>query len=69
MDLLFELIDLQQYRSSPTFTFVFTLRADFLEQALSHRPLADTLQNSDLKLGPMTREELGRAIENPAEKQ
>lgn len=69
MDALFEIIDLQQYRSRPTFTLVFTLRADFLEQALAHRPFADMIQHHDFKLGPMTREELALAIERPAEMQ
>ena len=48
------------------FTFVITLRADFLEQALSYRPFADALQYADLKLGPMTEEELLAAVEKPA---
>lgn len=48
------------------FTCVITLRADFLEQALSYRPFADALQYADLKLGPMTEEELLAAVEKPA---
>lgn len=48
---------------------VVTLRADFLGQAFSHRPLADALQNASLFLGPMTRAELRRAIMEPARKQ
>ncbi|MBW4605677.1 MAG: CHAT domain-containing protein [Hassallia sp. WJT32-NPBG1] len=48
------------------FTFVITLRADFLGQALSYRPFADALQYADLKLGPMTDEELQAAVEEPA---
>jgi formylglycine-generating enzyme required for sulfatase activity len=48
---------------------VLTLRADFLGQALLYRPLADALQNTDLKLGPMTRVELTEAIEKPAARQ
>lgn len=48
------------------FTFVITLRADFLEQALSYRPFADALQYADLKLGPMTEKELLAALEKPA---
>ncbi|MDZ8023120.1 MAG: CHAT domain-containing protein [Nostoc sp. DedQUE11] len=48
------------------FTFVITLRADFVGQALSYRPFADALQYADLKLGPMNREELKAAIEKPA---
>jgi WD40 repeat protein len=47
-------------------TVVLTLRADFLGHALSHRPLADALQGADVKLGPMTRDELAAAIERPA---
>ena len=69
LDLLFEIIDLQQYQTEPSFTLVFTLRADFLEQALAHRPLADIIQGNDFKLGPMLPEELGLAVERPAEKQ
>jgi WD40 repeat protein len=48
------------------FTFVITLRADFLGQALSYRPFADALQYADLKLAPMTDEELQAAVEKPA---
>ncbi|MGD8807579.1 MAG: protein kinase, partial [Chloroflexota bacterium] len=47
---------------------VLTLRADFMGQALTDRPFADALQESDVKLGPMTRAELARAIESPAAK-
>ncbi|MUG91309.1 CHAT domain-containing protein [Scytonema sp. UIC 10036] len=48
------------------FTLVITLRADFLGQALSYRPLSDALQYADLKLGPMTDTELQDAVEKPA---
>jgi WD40 repeat protein len=48
------------------FTWMLTLRADFLGQALSHRRFADALQYRDLKLGPMNREELQAAVEQPA---
>ncbi len=37
-----------------------------MEQALSDRPFADALQYADLKLGPMTEEELLAAVEKPA---
>ena len=50
----------------PNFKLVLTLRADFLGYALSHRPLADALQNADVKLGPMNLQELRDAIEKPA---
>lgn len=45
---------------------LLTLRADFLGQALHYRPLADALQGRDVKLGPMTQEELQQVIEAPA---
>ncbi|MCH8877650.1 MAG: PQQ-binding-like beta-propeller repeat protein [Chloroflexi bacterium] len=68
MDVLTDAVFDQQYRPKPIFSLTITLRADFLGQALAHRPFADALQESDVKLGPMTRSELNRAIENPAEK-
>lgn len=46
---------------------VLTIRADFIGRALSYRPLADRLQNAQVCLGPMLREELRSAIEKPAE--
>ncbi len=48
---------------------LFTLRADFMGQALTHRHLADALQRAAQMLGPMTREELHAAIAKPAEAQ
>jgi WD40 repeat protein len=57
---------LEAANSSLNFTLVLTLRADFLGQALSYRPFADALQYADLKLGPMNREELQAAVEQPA---
>ncbi|MBK9053649.1 MAG: hypothetical protein IPL78_22925 [Chloroflexi bacterium] len=64
-NLLFDAVQRGRDDSYP-FALALTLRADFVGQALAYRPFADALQNSDIKLGPMTREELGRAIENPA---
>jgi WD40 repeat protein len=46
-----------------------TLRADFMGQALAYRPFADAIQGHDVKLGPMDRAELTRAIRLPAEAQ
>jgi WD40 repeat protein/energy-coupling factor transporter ATP-binding protein EcfA2 len=51
------------------FTLVLTLRVDFLGYALSDRCFADALQNADLKLAPMNKEELQQAIALPANKQ
>lgn len=47
-------------------TVVLTLRGDFFGQALSHRGLADCLQDALVNLGPMTRFELARSIIEPA---
>lgn len=49
------------------FRLAITLRADFFGQALSYRRFADALQYADLKLGPMNRDEMERAIAKPAE--
>ena len=42
------------------------MRADFFGHALSYRPLSDALQGAVQNLGPMSRQELRRAIEEPA---
>lgn len=47
-------------------TILLSMRADFLEQATTCRPFADALQRATYILGPMNREELGKAIEEPA---
>lgn len=48
-------------------TLVLTLRADFYGQAIClSRALSDGIQQGIVNLGPMTRDELRRAIENPA---
>jgi len=57
---------LETVKPTTNLTLILTLRADFLGHALSHRPLADALQNADLKLGSMNRKELQDAIEKPA---
>jgi KaiC/GvpD/RAD55 family RecA-like ATPase len=58
---------LETIEQTANFTLVLTLRADFLGYALSYRPLADALQNADVKLGPMNRQELQDAIAEPAQ--
>ncbi|NET61425.1 MAG: AAA family ATPase [Symploca sp. SIO2E6] len=61
LDLLLEAVN-----SNPHLTLVLTLRADFLGSALSYRPFADALQDADVKLGLMNRQELKQVIEEPA---
>ena len=51
---------------TPDVCLVLTLRADFYNAALRHRPLTDRLQDHVENLGPMTRDELRDAIEKPA---
>lgn len=51
---------------APSFSLVLTLRADFYGYALSYRPFSDALQGAVFNLGPMSREELQKAIEEPA---
>src|SRR5512144_1598678 len=49
-------------------TVVLTLRGDFYGRALEDRDLADHLDRGVVNLGPMTRDELARAIREPAAK-
>ena len=65
---LLEPLESRPDRREPPFTLLLTLRADFMGRALAYRPLADALQDASLNLGPMTRQELKQAIENPAAK-
>jgi WD40 repeat protein len=52
---------------APDVCLVLTLRADFVSQAVSFRPLADRLKHRVEYLGPMTRDDLREAIVKPAE--
>jgi WD40 repeat protein/DNA-binding SARP family transcriptional activator len=53
----------------PRTVLLLTIRADFMGQALAHRPFADALQEATVMLGPMNRDELHAAITEPAEVQ
>ncbi|MEA5497788.1 WD40 repeat domain-containing protein [Limnoraphis robusta] len=55
-------------QSSLSTVLVGTMRADFLGNALSYRPLADVLQKGNIMLGPMNETELRDSIEKPAQK-
>jgi WD40 repeat protein/DNA-binding SARP family transcriptional activator len=48
---------------------LLAVRADFMGQVLSHRALADALQDGVIMLGPMKRQELEEAIVKPAQAQ
>jgi WD40 repeat protein/energy-coupling factor transporter ATP-binding protein EcfA2 len=55
---------------APDFTLLFTMRSDFLWQALTHSRLAEALNTYHKAiLGPMKKADLRAAIEKPAEKQ
>ena len=69
LDGLLTCADAGAERPNSPFLLLLTLRADFMGQALTHRPFADALQEGSLLLGPMNREELRSAIEKPAEQQ
>jgi len=66
LDELLETAEATRERGGGMFALVVTMRADFMGQALDYRPFADILQNNLLMMGPMTREEMCRAIEQPA---
>jgi hypothetical protein len=60
--------ELLEATTASPLTVVLTLRGDFVGHALAYRPLADRLQGAQVNLGPMVREELRQAIEQPAKK-
>jgi WD40 repeat protein/DNA-binding SARP family transcriptional activator len=66
IDELLSVVAASQGRRSAPCSILITLRADFMGQALAYRPFADALQEGSLMMGPMTRQELRRAIEQPA---
>jgi WD40 repeat protein len=68
LDILLTSFQLSSSQSQSSHVLVATMRADFLGNALSYRRFADVLQNADIKLGPMNREELSQVIVKPAEK-
>ncbi len=47
-------------------TLLYAIRADFASRLLSYREFIDAIQDADVKIGPMTREELDSAIRKPA---
>lgn len=60
--------DLLQATEAKSLSVVVTLRGDFVGHALRHRGLADRLQDAQVNLGPMRRDELRLAIAKPAAK-
>ncbi|MEB3283067.1 MAG: WD40 repeat domain-containing protein [Lyngbya sp.] len=68
LDLLLNTFKSFAEQSSLSTVLVATMRADFLGNALSYRPLADVLQKGNIMLGPMNENELRDIIEKPAQK-
>ncbi|MFE2289678.1 caspase family protein [Streptomyces sp. NPDC059452] len=58
----------QSKGNRPRGLVVFSLRADFYEQAAKHPELFETLRDRQMLVEPMTAEELREAIEKPAGK-
>jgi WD40 repeat protein/DNA-binding SARP family transcriptional activator len=69
IDTLIEASETGMTQRTVPVVLLMTLRADFMGQVLGHRPLADALQDNTFNMGPMNREELQAAIQNPAENQ
>lgn len=65
LDLLLSIIQPSNDESLST-VMVTTMRADFLDKALSYPPFAEALKQGDIKLGSMTRDKLEQVIEQPA---
>jgi len=68
LDLLLTTFKSFAEQSSLSTVLVGTMRADFLGNVLSYRPLADVLQKGNIMLGPMNETELRDIIEKPAQK-
>ena len=66
VDTLLEAVAAAGSEQRPRLVLLLTMRADFMGQALAHRPFADALQEATMMLGPMNRDELRAAIEAPA---
>jgi WD40 repeat protein/DNA-binding SARP family transcriptional activator len=69
LDVLLAAVEVVNTLPEPRFLLLLAIRADFMGRALAHRPFADALQEASVMLGPMNREELGAAVERPAEVQ
>ena len=66
LDTLLTLMGAGALASAPGIKLVYTIRADFANRLLSHRRFTDAIQDADVKIGPMNREELDSVIRRPA---
>ncbi|NEQ74358.1 MAG: hypothetical protein F6K23_15775 [Okeania sp. SIO2C9] len=69
LDILLNTFQSFKEQSSLSTLLITTMRADFLGNVLSYRPLADVLRNNgDVKIPSMNEKELREIIEKPAQK-
>ncbi len=68
LDALLAALRAAAHQRMPLLSLVLTLRADFVGQTTSYKPLADALQEASFFVGPMGRAELEEAIRGPAQK-
>jgi tetratricopeptide (TPR) repeat protein len=66
LDTLLTLMGADAVATAPRIKLVYTIRADFANRLLSHRGFTDAIQDADVKIGPMNREELDSVIRMPA---
>ncbi|MBV8329002.1 MAG: tetratricopeptide repeat protein [Verrucomicrobia bacterium] len=66
LDTLLTLMSADAVASAPRIRLVYTIRADFTNRLFSHRGFTDAIQDADVKIGPMNREELDSVIRRPA---
>src|SRR5258708_5313711 len=66
LDTLLTLMGADAVANAPRIRLVYTVRADFANRLLSHRGFTDAIQDADVKIGPMNREELDSVIRRPA---
>jgi tetratricopeptide (TPR) repeat protein len=66
LDTLLTLVGADAVANAPRIRLVYTIRADFANRLLSHRGFTDAIQDADVKIGPMNREELDSVIRRPA---
>src|SRR5258707_2017956 len=66
LDTLLTLMGADAVATAPRIRLVYTIRADFANRLLSHRGFTDAIQDADVKIGPMNREELDSVIRKPA---
>src|SRR5258707_2426732 len=66
LDTLLTLVGADAVANAPRIRLVYTIRADFANRLLSHRGFTDAIQDADVKIGHMNREELDSVIRRPA---